>query len=93
MKKLFRILFGTRHPNKQVAQMEIEHDMPLTVKGVAYNDVLKMKRNLEHLKKGDSFPVEPRLAYTVRKLAKQHFPEYSISVRNTGALDRVYRLA
>ena len=36
--------------NKQVAKIEIEHDMPLTVKGVAYNDVLKMKRYLEHLK-------------------------------------------
>ena len=96
MKKLLTVLFGTRRQNNQVAQIAeivIEHDMPLTVKGVPYTDVLKMKRYLEHLKKGDSFPLEPRLAYTVRKLSKHHFPEYNISVRNTGTFYRAYRLA
>ena len=93
MRNIFRTLFGKRCPCKYVPENVIESDKPYPVKGIPYTDVIKMKRYLEQLKKGESFPFPPTLAYTSRKLAKDHFPEYKISIRNTGAFYSVYRLA
>jgi hypothetical protein len=93
MKKILSRLFRTRRANIQTEQFPIQSDMPLTIKGVPYEDVLRMKWYLENLKVGQSFPIKPVFEYTVRKIANQHFQEYKISIRNTGEFRRVYRLA
>ncbi len=89
----FLNLFRTRRANRHIEELLIESDMPLTVKGIPYHEVLKMKRYLENLRVGQSFPIHPKYEYTVRKLADQHFQEYKISIRNTGEFKRVFRLA
>ena len=93
MKKVITNLIRLCFKRNQTEEISIESDMPLTVKGVPYDDVLKMKRYLENLRVGQSFPILPRLEYTVRKIAHQHFQDYKISIRNTGEFRRVYRLA
>jgi hypothetical protein len=93
MKKMIANLFSLSFKGNQRHEISIESDMPLTVKGVPYDDVLKMKRYLENLRVGQSFPIPPRLEYTIRKIAHQHFQDYKISIRNTGEFRRVYRLA
>lgn len=90
---IFLNLFRTRRANRQIEKLLIESDMPLTVKGIPYDKVLEMKRYLENLRIGQSFPIHPKYEYTVRKIANQHFQEYKISIRNTGQFRRVYRLA
>lgn len=93
MIKVLRRLFGTRSPKNQVAELVIDTNIPLTVKGVPFDDVMKMYMYLKNLKVNQSFPIEPRLAHTVRKIANQNYPEIKISIRNTGKFFRVYRLA
>ncbi|MFN6374642.1 MAG: hypothetical protein ACK4YD_05680 [Chitinophagia bacterium] len=93
MKSLFFKFFGFRTKRNSIEEFPIESNMPLTVKGIPYSDVLRMKWYLENLKVGQSFPIKPIFAYTVRKIANQHFQEYKISIRNTGEFHRVYRLA
>lgn len=93
MVREFLNLFRTRRANRHIEELLIESDMPLTVKGIPYHEVLNMKRYLENLRVGQSFPIHPKYEYTVRKLADQHFQEYKISIRNTGEFKRVFRLA
>ena len=94
MIKLLKRLFGTRRPINHMEEFLIDDNMPLTIGGVEYKDVLKVKGYLERLRVGQSFPVELRLEYAVRKIAKEQFPHYNISVRKVGGnFKRVFRLA
>ena len=72
----------------------IDDNMPSTIAGLDYKEVLKMKGYLERLNTGQSFPVELRLEYAVRKVAKELFPHYKITVKAVGGnFKRVFRLA
>ena len=94
MIKLLKRLFGTRHPINQVEEFFIDDNMPSTVAGLNYKDVLKVKGYLERLRVGQSYPIELKLEYAVRKVAKEQFPHYKISVRKVGGnFKRVFRLA
>ena len=93
MKQLLLKFFGTSRPVKQLEDLEIETNIPLTVKGVPFKDVLKMDMYLKNLKVNQSFPIDPKLAYTARKIARKNYPEINITIRNTGKFFRVYRLA
>jgi len=94
MIKLLKRLFGTRRPINQVEEIFIDDNMPSTVAGLNYKDVLKVKGYLERLRVGQSYPIELKLEYAVRKVAKEQFPHYKISVRKVGGnFKRVFRLA
>lgn len=90
MKHFFKKLFGKNRKNEN--EISIENDMPFPIKGVDYKEVLKVKKYLENLGSGQSFAVEKRLEYTVRRITNQHFPEYKITIRQTGGFVRVFRL-
>ena len=66
--------------------------MPLPIRRVTYKDLLKLMKVLEGLPVGSSFPIKSELAYPVRKLARDYFPEYKLSVRDTGDSHRVFRV-
>lgn len=94
MIKLLKRLFGTRRPINQVEEFFIDDNMPSTVAGLNYKDVLKVKGYLERLRVGQSYPIELKFEYAVRKVAKEQFPHYKITVRKVGGnFKRVFRLA
>lgn len=74
-------------------EFTIEVDQPLPIKNVKYNDVLRLKSLLEKLPIGGSFHVKKELTTAVRKLAKDHFPEYGLTIRNMGYSYMVFRKA
>jgi hypothetical protein len=94
MIKLLKRLFGTRRAINQVEEFFIDDNMPSTVAGLNYKDVLKVKGYLERLRVGQSYPIELKLEYAVRQVAREQFPHYKISVRKVGGnFKRVFRLA
>jgi len=92
MKKYFKMLFhrdnGSQRPDSEFA---ITRGLPLPIRKVTYNDQLRVIKTLEKLPKGGSFPINNELDYTVRKMAREYYPEYKISIRKVGATKRVYR--
>ena len=94
MIKLLKRLFGTRRPINHIEEFLIDDNMPLPIGGVEYKDVLKVKGYLDRVGVGQSFPVELRLDHAVRKIAREQFSHYKISVRKVGGnFKRVFRLA
>ena len=80
---------NTNHPDK----VQIEKGMPIPISRMKYDVLLEYKQVLARLKPGDSFSIKKELDYPVRKLSKDHFPEYKITIRSTGTMSRVFRLA
>ena len=94
MIQIFKRLFGTKRPVNHMEEFIIDDNMPSTIAGIDYKDVLKVKGYLERLRVGQSYPIELKLEYAVRKVAKEQFPHYKISVRKVGGnFKRVFRLA
>ena len=94
MIQIFKRLFGTNRPINHMEEFIIDDNMPSTIAGLDYKDVLKVKGYLERLRTGQSFPIQLKLEYAVRKVAKEQFPHYKITVRNVGGnFKRVFRLA
>ncbi len=94
MIQIFKRLFGTNRPINHMEEFMIDDNMPSTIAGLDYKDVLKVKGYLERLRVGQSYPIELKFEYAVRKVAKEQFPHYKITVRNVGGnFKRVFRLA
>ena len=94
MIKLLKRLFGTRRPINHMEEFLIDDNMPSTVAGLDYKDVLKVKGYLERVRVGQSYPIELKFEHAVRKVAREQFPHYKISVRKVGGnFKRVFRLA
>lgn len=67
--------------------------VPKPMRSVKYSDQLRVIKTLEKLPVNGSFPIKYELGYTVRKMAKEYFPEYRIRVLDFGSSLRVYRAA
>ena len=74
-------------------EFPITSGMPLPIKNVNYIEQLRIVKTLERLPIGSSFPIKSELEYTVRKMSRDHFPEYKITIRNFGNSHRVFRVA
>jgi len=71
----------------------IKVDQPIPIKNINYKELLRLKDVLEKLPVKGSFPIKKELNYAVRKLVKDHFPEYDITIRNIGSSYLVIRKA
>jgi hypothetical protein len=77
----------------QETEFPVSDRMPLPIRRVDYNVLLRLLKVLEGLPDGSSFPIKCEHAYAVRKLSHDYHPEYKITVRNTGNSHRVFRVA
>ena len=94
MIQILKRLFGTRRPINHMEEFIIDDNMPSTIAGLDYKDVLKVKGDLERVRVGQSYPIELKFEHAVRKVAREQFPHYKISVRKVGGnFKRVFRLA
>jgi hypothetical protein len=94
MIQILKRLFGTRRPINHMEEFIIDDNMPSTIAGLDYKDVLKVKGYLERVRVGQSYPIELKFEHAVRKVAREQFPHYKISVRKVGGnFKRVFRLA
>lgn len=92
MRSLFDILKKKNSTKRNsFAAVQVDTNMPLPVKGVDYDILIKFKEVFGNLEVGESFAIDKKYSYAVRKVAMDCYPEYKISVRNTGQKDRVYR--
>ena len=73
-------------------EFPVSSRMPMAIRRVEYKDVLRLMQVLEGLPVGSSFPIKKELDYAVRKLGRDYFPEYKITVWDTGDLNRVFRI-
>jgi len=94
MYELIKRLF---HRNNKIQDKDCEFTIsgshPQPIRNVKYSDQLRVIRTLEKLPVGGSFPIRNELTYTVRKMARDYFPEYRITIRNFGTSMRVFRAA
>lgn len=60
---------------------------------VSLSEKRMIKRTLEKLPVGGSFPIRNELTFTVRQMTRDYFPEYRITIRNFGTSMRVFRAA
>jgi hypothetical protein len=74
-------------------EFPVSSRMPFPVRRVEYKDLLRVMEVLEKLPVGSSFPIKKELDYAVRKLARDYYPEYKLTVRNIGDSNRVFRVA
>lgn len=74
-------------------EFPVSSRMPFPIRRVEYRDLLRLMEVLEGLPIGSSFPIKKELDYAVRKLGKDYYPEYKLTVRNTGDSNRVFRVA
>ena len=91
IKKLFsrtKLLF-----KKNEKVFPITGGISYSTEKVNYNEKMMVKRTLEKLPVGGSFPIRNELTLTVRKIARDYFPEYRITIRNYGTSMRVIRAA
>ncbi len=94
MTNFLKRLFGKRRPINHMEEFIIDDNMPSTIAGLDYKDVLKVKGYLERVRVGQSYPIELKFEHAVRKVAREQFPHYKITVRNVGGnFKRVFRLA
>lgn len=94
MIQILKRLFVTRRPINHMEEFIIDDNMPSTIAGLDYKDVLKVKGYLERVRVGQSYPIELKFEHAVRKVAREQFPHYKISVRKVGGnFKRVFRLA
>lgn len=94
MKNLLKRLFNRNNKvqNKE-SEFTITGGLPQPIRNVKYSDQLRVIRTLEKLPVGGSFPIPNELTYTVRKMSRDYFPEYRITIRNFGTSMRVFRAA
>ena len=85
MKKFFSWLFNRNNKvqNKE-GEFTITGGLPKPIRNVKYSDQLRVIRTLEKLQINGSFPIPNELTYTVRKMSREYFPEYRITIRNFG---------
>ncbi len=94
MTNFLKRLFGKRRPINHMEEFIIDDNMPSTIAGLDYKDVLKVKGYLERVRVGQSYPIELKFEHAVRKVAREQFPHYKITVRKVGGnFKRVFRLA
>lgn len=94
MKKLFRRLFNRNNKvQNNESEFQITGGLPQPIRDVNYRDQLRVIKTLEKLPVGGSFPIPNELIYTVRKMSRDYFPEYRITIRNFGTSMRVFRSA
>lgn len=94
MKNFFKKLFLRNNESQDPdCEFTISGGHPQPIRNVKYRDQLRVIRTLEKLPVGGSFPIRNELTYTVRKMARDYFPEYRITVRNFGTSMRVFRAA
>ena len=78
--------------NTSVDDFPVSSRMPMPVRRVDYKVLLRLMKVLEGLPEGSSFPIKREYDYAVRRLAKSHYPEYKITIRDTGDSHRVFRI-
>lgn len=94
MKNFIKKLFSrTRFFKKNERELTIFGGVRFSTEKVNYSEKMMIKRTLEKLTVGGSFPIRNELTLTVRKMARDHFPEYRITIRNYGTSMRVIRAA
>lgn len=94
MKNLFKMLFKKKNwVQNKTSGFTITGGQPIPQEKVKFRDQLMVIRTLENLPVGGSFPIRNELTYTVRKVARDYFPEYRITIRNFGTSMRVFRAA
>lgn len=92
--KKFVEFFNRKSKKTQIRsndEFKIELNMPKPVKGVPYGLLIKLKEVLGKLKVDDSFAIDYKYQYAVRKVTKDCYPNYSIRIRSTGQKCRVFR--
>lgn len=67
--------------------------VPRPMRSVKYSDQIRVIKLLENLPVNGSFPIEKELGYAVRKMKRDHFPEYRTRVVDFGTSLRVFRAA
>ncbi len=77
---------------KNKDEIIIENELPLPIKGVNYSEQLQLLNAMKNMNLMNSFLVSKQLVYAVRKMAKDHLPEYKISIRKIGESYRVFRI-
>lgn len=93
MKKFLLRLLGLTNQQSAEEVIIIEKNKPLPIKKVKYSDLLRITDTFEKLPINGSFPISNELDYAARKIAKEHFPEYKITIRSMGTTKRVFRKA
>jgi hypothetical protein len=91
IKKLFSRTMLLFNKNEKV--FPITGSISYPTEKVNYRERMMVKRTLEKLSVGGSFPIRNELTYTVRKMVRDQFPEYRITIRNYGTSMRVFRAA
>jgi len=84
MNKRFRKLIKRNNMVNTIGdEFPVSSRMPFPIRRVEYKDLLRLMKVLEGLPVGSSFPIKKELYY----------PEYKLTVRNTGDSNRVFRVA
>lgn len=92
MNNIFSISWQRRFRKRNLqGEVKIESNMPSPIKGVEYDILIKYKEVLGRLQVGESFVITKDLNYAIRRVAIECFPEYKISIKNIGLMDRVFR--
>ena len=92
-KRFKRLIKRNNLVNTSGDEFPISARMPMPIRRVDYKYLLRLMKVLEGLPVGSSFPIKKELDYAVRKLARDYYPEYKLTVRDTGDLNRVFRVA
>lgn len=93
MKSFIMRILGLKNQQRVIEEYIIEKNKPLPIKKVKYRDLLRITDTFEKLPIGGSFPISNELDYATRKIAKEHYPEYKITIRSLGTTKRVFRKA
>lgn len=92
MNNIFSISWQRRFRKRNLqGEVKIESNMPSPIKGVEYDILIKYKEVLGRLQVGESFVITKDLNYAIRRVAIECYPNYKISIKNTGLMDRVFR--
>ena len=92
MNNIFSISWQRRFRKRNLhGEVQIDTNMPTPIKGVEYDVLIKYKQVLGKLNVGESFVITKDLNYAIRRIASDCYPEYKVSIRNTGLMDRVFR--
>lgn len=92
MNNIFSISWQRRFRRRNLqGEVKIDTNMPRPIKGIEYDILIKYKEVLGKVQVGESFAITKDLNYAIRQIVKDCYPEYLISIRNTGLMDRVFR--
>ena len=93
MSKRFKKLIKRNNMVNTVGdEFPVSSRMPMPVRRVDYKVLLRLMKVLEGLPEGSSFPIKNEHVYAVRRLAGNYYPEYKITIRDTGDSHRVFRI-